>query len=61
MEAVVDGSHGDGGLCRRGPSLTEAMLGWRRDDGAMASAVMVSLADGGSANGGHCCQLCSGS
>jgi hypothetical protein len=36
----------------------EAALGWRDDD-AMASSTMTSLADGGGGNGGGCCQLCS--
>ncbi len=38
---------------------TEAAVGLRDDD-ALASAAMASLADGGSSGGGHCRQLCSG-
>jgi hypothetical protein len=58
MEAAVDGGHSDGGLYQWRSSL-KAAVGWRDDD-ALASTVMASLANGGGSNGGHCCQLCSG-
>ncbi len=38
--------------------MTEAALEWR-DNNAMVSSTMVSLADGGSGNGGGRSQLCS--
>ncbi len=37
----------------------EAAVG-RRNDDAMASATMASLANGGGNDGGRRCQLCSG-
>jgi hypothetical protein len=52
-EAAVDGSCGDGGLCRQGPLSTEAAVGCRVND-ALASAGMVSLTNGGGSDG-HCC------
>ncbi len=60
MEAVVDGGCSDDGPHQWQLLTMEAALGWRDDD-TMALAMMVLLADGGSGNGGHHCQLCSGS
>ncbi len=60
MDAVVDGGHGNGGLCQQWLLSMEAAVGWRDDD-AIASAAMASLADGGGSNGSCHCQLCSGS
>ncbi len=58
MEAAVNDGHSNG-LCQQWLSLTEAAVGWRDND-AMASVAMASLADGGGGNGGCCHQLCSG-
>jgi hypothetical protein len=58
-EAAVDGGHGNGGLCQRWSPSTETAVGWRDND-AMASTAMASLADGGSGNGGGHCHLCRG-
>jgi hypothetical protein len=55
-EVVVDGGCRDGGLCQWRLSSTEAAVGWRDND-AMASAAMVSSADGGSNDGSRCRQL----
>ncbi len=59
MEAAVDGGRGDDGLRRRWLSLTKSAVGWRDDD-AMASATMASLANGGGGDGSRHRQLCSG-
>jgi hypothetical protein len=58
MEAAVDGNRGNGGLRQWRSSTTEAALGWRDND-ATALSTMASLANGGSGDGGDCCQLCS--
>jgi hypothetical protein len=58
MEAVVGGNRSNGGLPQWWSSLTEAALGWRDDD-AMASSTMASLANGSNNDGGGHCQLCS--
>ncbi len=59
-EVVVDGSCGDGGLCQRSLLSMEAVMGWKDND-AMASTAMASLADRGGSNGGRHHQLCSSS
>jgi hypothetical protein len=59
-EAAVNGGHGNGGLCQRQSSLAEAAVEWRDND-AMASVAIASLANGGASHGGHLCQLSSGS
>ncbi len=51
MEVAVDGNRGNGGLCRRLSSWTEAAVGWTDDD-AMALLTIASLADGGIGDGG---------
>ncbi len=58
-EAVANGGHGNGGLCRQWSSSTKAAVGWRDND-AMALAAMASSANGGGGNGGRRCQLCIG-
>ncbi len=57
-EAAVDGGLGNGGLCPQQSSSMEAMVVWR-DNEAIASEAMASLANGVSGNGGRLCQLCS--
>jgi hypothetical protein len=59
MEAVVNGGHGNGGLCQQQSLSTKAVVGWRGND-AMASVSMASSADGGGGNGSCRHQLCSG-
>jgi hypothetical protein len=58
-KAAVDGGSGNDGLCHQRLPLMEAAVGWKDDD-AMASVMMASLANGGGGNGGRHCQLCSG-
>jgi hypothetical protein len=59
MEAAVNGSHGNGVHCSWRSLSTEAAVGWRDND-AMALAIMASLTDGGSGDGGCHSELCSG-
>ncbi len=56
-EVAVNGNRGNGGLYRQRSLSMEATVGWRDND-AIASSTMVSLADGGGSNGGGCWQLC---
>jgi hypothetical protein len=45
-EAAVNGGRDDGRLCQRRSLSTEVAMGWKDND-AMASMAMVSLANGG--------------
>jgi hypothetical protein len=59
MEAAVNCGPGNGGLCQWWSLLTEAVVGWKDND-AMASGTMASLADGGGSDGGRPREVCSG-
>jgi hypothetical protein len=57
-ELLVNGNHGNGGLCRQQSLSMEVAVGWRDND-TMALSTMASLADGGGGNGGGHHKLCS--